>query len=276
MESVTNSIPTIFHFIWIRGKKGISEPPTNCLESWKRIHPEYKFIVWDNISVEKLIRQRVPILYNVFNSAENFPWVQSIIAKVAILYIIGGIYVDFDLESCAHISKFVRPTAECVVIKNPRPLWGEATIKRGFMASAPNHSLWVDVINYISKQKKSIKSCRSREASNIIRAVELMIRNHYSRVTLVSNVVIVPYGGIVPIHKKVMAVYRSKQSHHWEKWHHRIYRKYCVFCENNPTVSRIFTYFLMGLTTGIILNVIFMITKNAINNKRLKCGKLPL
>lgn len=275
-ETAFTHIPKIFHFIWIYGNNGPLGPPVNCLNSWKRIHPEYTCTVWDKMSIDILVLKHIPTLYGTFQSADKFPWIQSIIAKVVILYLIGGVYVDFDLESCSHISKFIHPTAECVFIKNPRPLWGEAMIKRGIVATVRNHPLWEDVIGVISKQKGPIKSCKSRVASNIINAIEKTVKKHYSRVTLVSNTVIVPYGGIVSVHKKTLAVYRSKQNHHWERWHHRIYRKYSVFCENNPTATRIITYFFMGLVTGVILNIIFMVSKNAINNRRLRSGKLPV
>ncbi len=85
-------IPKIIHFCWLSGD---SYSPLNikCLESWRKILPDYEMMLWDT--------HRIDINSNVWlkQSYENkkYAFAADYIRFYA-LYNFGGIYLDMDVE----------------------------------------------------------------------------------------------------------------------------------------------------------------------------------
>lgn len=80
-------IPRIFHHIWFG-----SELPSRFKEyikTWKRFHPGWKFMFWDEDNLPELINQRL------YNKARTYAE-QSDIVRLEILKKYGGVYVDTD------------------------------------------------------------------------------------------------------------------------------------------------------------------------------------
>ena len=85
-------IPKIIHYCWL-SEDPFPELISNCIESWKKVLPDYEFILWDT--------KRFPL--------ENCLWVkQAFEAKkyafsadyirLHAVYNYGGIYLDGDIE----------------------------------------------------------------------------------------------------------------------------------------------------------------------------------
>mgnify|MGYP001171208262 FL=1 len=85
-------IPKIIHFCWLSGEP---YPPliANCLESWKRVLPDYEIMLWDT--------NRIDVSSNLWlkQSFENrkYAFAADYIRFYA-LYHYGGIYLDADVE----------------------------------------------------------------------------------------------------------------------------------------------------------------------------------
>lgn len=267
------SLPPIFHFVWL-GKE--ASPPTDMSASWAHYHPRHKIIHWRGDRVKALIHRQFPQLLPIFNGTSSCPWLQSIVARVAILAAIGGVYLDYDLEACGSLERFAYPSASCILVANAKPLWGESKIKRGIMASRPAHPFLLAAIDAMTTFKKRITSYTSKDAQKLREVLKKVLANHRSSVTVVSDAVLVDFGSFMPMHKMAIGVFRSPPSHHWEKWYHKLYRKYHVFCKENPAAGRMLTYFFMGMVTGIVMNLIVILVLNAVNNKRRSKGKHPI
>jgi hypothetical protein len=274
-------IPAIFHFIWLGGPKEKSidrrqtpEPALDMSSSWAKYHPHHRIIHWRGPLVRRMISMHFPLLLAAYDHTGQVPWLQSVIARVAVLALMGGVYVDYDLEACGPLSRLAYPSATCVLVANSKPLWGASRIRRGIMASVPSHPFFLAVIRAVASQITSpITSYKTKKAQKLREILKSVFDANKGFVTLVSDSLLVPYGSMIPMHKAAIGVYRSPPSHHWEKWYHQAYRKYHTFCKDNPEAGRLITYFIMGLFTGIILNVIFMLVRGAINSKRQKQGK---
>jgi len=85
-------IPKIIHYCWLSGEK-YPESVLRCINSWKRILPDYEFRLWDG---------------NRFDIASSV-WVKEAVAcgkyafasdyiRLYALYHFGGIYLDSDVE----------------------------------------------------------------------------------------------------------------------------------------------------------------------------------
>lgn len=85
-------IPKKIHYCWFGGNQ-IPEKLRKCMESWKKICPDYEIVCWseDNYDVNKNLYTR--------QAYENKKWAYiPDIARLEILYENGGIYLDTDVE----------------------------------------------------------------------------------------------------------------------------------------------------------------------------------
>ena len=85
-------IPKIIHYCWFGGGE-IPERDKKCIESWKRVCPDYEIIRWDesnyDVSKNKYMRQAY--------EAKKWGFVPDY-ARLDIVFTYGGIYLDTDVE----------------------------------------------------------------------------------------------------------------------------------------------------------------------------------
>jgi len=91
-------IPKIIHQIWFQGENKIPPHFLEYQKTWKEKHSNYRYIFWDEKSINKLI-QYINIDW-ITETYHGFPlMIQKIdFAKYLFLYYIGGIYIDMDIE----------------------------------------------------------------------------------------------------------------------------------------------------------------------------------
>lgn len=85
-------IPKIIHYCWIGGSK-IPESNQKCIDSWKRICPDYEIREWNenNYDFSKNLYMK--------QAYENKKWgFVPDFARLDIIYQYGGIYLDTDVE----------------------------------------------------------------------------------------------------------------------------------------------------------------------------------
>lgn len=85
-------IPKVIHYCWLSSDP-IPEKLVKCMESWKRIIPDYKFIKWDftmfDIKSSDWVRE-------AFDN-KKYAFAADYIRLYAV-YTQGGIYLDMDME----------------------------------------------------------------------------------------------------------------------------------------------------------------------------------
>lgn len=95
-------IPKILHQIWI----GVNELPKeekSWIESWKRLHPEWKHILWTNDNIPVLPKN----LQEVVESVSEKYALAADVYRYFILHNHGGFYVDTDMECFKNINDFL-------------------------------------------------------------------------------------------------------------------------------------------------------------------------
>ena len=105
-------IPKIFHIIWtsLDGKSDPGPLPEEYqyyLETWKKRHPDWEFIIWTDENLPELINQKD---YDVSNTYAE----RSSIARIEVVYNCGGIYLDTDMECFKNIEPLIKDL-ECFV-----------------------------------------------------------------------------------------------------------------------------------------------------------------
>lgn len=85
-------IPKIIHYCWLSGDP-YPESIQSCIDSWKRILPDYEIVLWDtkrfDLSSSDWVRQAF--------EAKKYAFAADYIRMYA-LYNYGGIYLDSDVE----------------------------------------------------------------------------------------------------------------------------------------------------------------------------------
>lgn len=83
-------IPKILHFIWMQGRNALPLEYRKCVESWAPLHPTWDIKIWS--------RDTLPELENDWVWEVDNPTIQADIARIEVVYRMGGVYMDADME----------------------------------------------------------------------------------------------------------------------------------------------------------------------------------
>lgn len=89
---MNNKIPKIIHYCWF-GEKDMPELVVKCIESWKKILPDYEFMLWNESSFDINSTLWTKGAY----TAKKYAFVADYVRLIK-LYEFGGIYLDTDIE----------------------------------------------------------------------------------------------------------------------------------------------------------------------------------
>ena len=119
-------IPKLIHQIWYQSKT-IPEQLKKYSDSWKRNHPEYKYILWNKETIEPEIKKLNKKFQDTYF---NYQYdIQRIdFAKIVILKNYGGIYSDLDLLSIRNISTLLNRGQSFYISKEKKNQIGNAII----------------------------------------------------------------------------------------------------------------------------------------------------
>lgn len=101
LKGKEGNIPKVIHYCWF-GKAPYNDVVNNCIDSWKKYLPDYKFVVWneDNFPVNAY-----PFARQAYND-KKWAYVSDV-ARLHALYNYGGIYMDTDVEVLKNIDNFL-------------------------------------------------------------------------------------------------------------------------------------------------------------------------
>lgn len=99
-------IPRIIHYCWF-GQNPKPKLAQKCLESWKRICPEYRVIEWneDNFDISS-----APTYVQQAYSVKKWAFVADYV-RLKVVYEHGGIYLDTDVEVLKSFDKLLEYSA---------------------------------------------------------------------------------------------------------------------------------------------------------------------
>ena len=128
-------IPKKIHYFWFgRGEK--SPLVKHCIESWKKIQPDFEIIEWteDNFDVNQCEFSQ--------KAYENKKWAYvSDFARAKILFEHGGFYLDTDMELKLPLNEFLENQAICGFEIKGLPY-------SAFWGVEKNHELAKDILQY--------------------------------------------------------------------------------------------------------------------------------
>ncbi len=86
------AIPKVIHYCWF-GKEPLSPDILKCIESWKKYCPDYLIIQWDESNYDYKKYRFTAEAYE----AKKWAFVSDV-ARLEIVYMYGGFYLDTDVE----------------------------------------------------------------------------------------------------------------------------------------------------------------------------------
>lgn len=92
IQKEKQQIPKKIHYFWF-GKNPIPPLEQKCIDSWKRICPDYEIVLWneDNYDISKNFYMKQAYEAGKWGFASDY-------ARLDIVYQYGGIYLDTDVE----------------------------------------------------------------------------------------------------------------------------------------------------------------------------------
>jgi len=140
-------IPKIVHFIWMQGYNELPAIQHRCVQSWVTKNPEWRVKLW---SAEDL-----PNLLNSWVMDTNDPVLISDVARFEIIYQLGGIYLDCDIECLQPIDNLLMFMGEddAFISKRTRDMLASSSF-----GAPPGHPWLAEMVHEISRSKELLLS----------------------------------------------------------------------------------------------------------------------
>jgi mannosyltransferase OCH1-like enzyme len=135
-------IPKIIHQIWI----GDKVKPQLFLDSFKHMHPDYEYILWDDKEIEK--RNMIFECQKQINDNNSFAG-KADIMRYEILYKYGGIYIDADTFCLERIDDIMNEESFHYENEEIR----QDLVANGFIIVKPNNIIMRKCIDEIKKKE---------------------------------------------------------------------------------------------------------------------------
>tara|TARA_Y100000816_G_C26078070_1_gene567774 strand:+ start:991 stop:1665 length:675 start_codon:yes stop_codon:yes gene_type:complete len=144
-------IPKIIHHIWM-GKNKIPDVNLYCANSIKKTNPDFKYILWMDDDIDKLMKTEFPEYYEKFNELPRM--IMKIdMFRYFLMYKYGGLYTDMDYLM---FKKFDILNEKVVIPCNREDENGlPICLGNCIFASQPNHKFWKSLMDTLFKIDRS-------------------------------------------------------------------------------------------------------------------------
>lgn len=133
-------IPKKIHYCWFGGKDK-DELGKHCIASWKKIHPDFEIVEWNESNAPLEDNNYVKEAFAQKKWAFVSDYVRS-----KVMYEHGGIYMDTDMELKLPLDEFLSEKAVCGFEVKGVPY-------SAFWMAEPQHQLSRDFVEYYNRQE---------------------------------------------------------------------------------------------------------------------------
>ncbi len=191
-------IPKIIHQTW---KSAVIPPHLRGFQdSWRHLHPEWEYRLWDDAANEALLAEHYPEFLTYFRNAT--PSILRVdLVRLAYLHRFGGVYADLDYEVIRPLDDLL-DTPYAIVGREHHgiglTLRGRDYIINALMASPPGHPLWLELMHGMVRAYRP-RRILERHTSHVIRMAIAILDDHAeSRFRSHGDVVILPPEAFYP------------------------------------------------------------------------------
>lgn len=204
-------IPPIIHQMWLdkSTKTNVSVPSKyqSNVDQLRSLHSHWTYMFWNRDKVEKLFRTE-PDLKPFRKTYQSMPHhIQKCdFARYAILYCLGGIYMDLDFHCHKSLDRILQAHPSLLLVYEPQEHSSHDPVPRrlynGFLGSSPRHRFWLEWMTYI--QMSLTKTSDVMETTGPVNFARFMLQapSHYRNPEHFADTCdIIP---IASIHDKIM------------------------------------------------------------------------
>lgn len=153
-----NIIPKIIHQTW--KNNDIPDDFKISINRWKQLHPNYKYILWTDKTMEKFMKKNYSWFLNTYN---NYKYnIQKCDAwRYFVLYHYGGIYSDLDIipkKKITEIDTSFHNYDAIIPITSNQNIFSSLSLTNSFMCSKKNSDLFETLIFSLKKYKNKCKN----------------------------------------------------------------------------------------------------------------------
>lgn len=155
-------IPKTIHYIWL-GTRKLDKLSEKCINTWKKILPDYEIVRWDDEKCLELINQNE--YARQAYEAKKYAFVSDYL-RLYVLYNYGGVYMDTDVQVIKSIDSFLTENAfTCFENKSHIPT--------ALLASEKNN-IWIGMLLKDYDNRKFIDSSGNMDlTTNVDRITKL-------------------------------------------------------------------------------------------------------
>jgi len=148
--SLLMSIPRIIHQTW--KSADIPSVYQEYVDSVRSINPTYNYKLWTDIENREFIASYYPWFLEKFDAyRHNIERADAV--RYFLLYKFGGVYIDLDMECMRPIDELLT-NGEVILSVEAGPLITQKIVSNAFMAAAPGHPFFLDIINTLASNKR--------------------------------------------------------------------------------------------------------------------------
>lgn len=166
-------IPKVIHYFWF-GEGELSPLMKRCIESWRKFAPDYEIKEWNESNFDINYCSYTKKAYE----EKKYAFVADV-ARLAVIYEYGGVYMDVDVELLAPIDDLMKYKYGWMAFMNERFI----NTGVGFAAPAKCNLIKILLDNYRSREfnlKRGIfnKVCTQIETEKIMETYKNFKRNN--------------------------------------------------------------------------------------------------
>ena len=147
-------IPKIIHQVWSGKYEAIPPKFTEFAESWKKHHPDWKYVLWDEKAMNELVEEKFPQYRKQY---EHLPFdIQRWdVIRYLILFTYGGLYADLDYQCLKPFDVILENQMCCMGME---PAFHAQIAKKHFcignalMATVSAHPFFKELIMVVFKE----------------------------------------------------------------------------------------------------------------------------
>jgi mannosyltransferase OCH1-like enzyme len=200
-------IPKIIHQVWSGIEDPLPESFKELAETWKKHHPAWKYMFWDNKKMNEFIRAFCPAYWEPYYEVKYNIQRWDLI-RYLILYQLGGMYVDMDYECLDSIELVLEDNKGCYFSAEPTEharLFGLFNVTDYFnnalMISMPQHPFMKLIIESAFKELSEKKNYSNKMTEILMTTGPLLLTNLYSVYEDTSDICIISPELVSPLTK---------------------------------------------------------------------------
>lgn len=148
-------IPKIIHQIWIQGKENIPEHLQKEYKDCKLINNDFIHKFWGDEEIKHLLRYHFDKeIYDIYNETQIMAQ-KSDIARYAILYVYGGIYLDMDMKCRKNLDDLLDNYLFFTKDSGISNIYYGKRYLNGIIGVYPKCIVMLDMLNHIKKCYKN-------------------------------------------------------------------------------------------------------------------------